>query len=248
MVTVRPRIMKSYHLRIFLLLFSLAGPVVVHDLRADEPTVCAKPIQKAEFASTMNRVETRYSEINDLHAQFLQESFFLGLGEKKTSSGTLTFAKPGKMNWDYREPEKQHFISNGKTLWFYQPTLNQVTISPFQQSFQSDLPVSFLLGLGKLSEDFSLESGCVIGDRISLVLAPKNPDKEIQQFSLTVDAKDFTPRGATIRDPGGNETTIKLQHAEINSGTRSATFEFAIPKGADVIYADQAAPKPSTLQ
>lgn len=230
--------MKRGFLVAGILPFVILGSFLPRWCLADEGHGCVKSLAKDQLKGILAKVEIRYSEITDLKADFLQESFFLGLGERKSSAGVLAFSKPGKMNWEYKEPEPQHFISDGHTLWFYQPDLNQVTVSDFSQSFHSDLPVSFLLGLGKLQEDFTVSEGCDLGERLSLSLSPKNPDKEIQEFYLVVDSKDFTPKGATIQDPGGNETTIRLQKVSVNSGTRNEDFKFVIPKGVDVINAN----------
>ena len=42
--------------------------------------------------------------------------------------GKVYFKKKGMMRWDYQVPN-QKLISNGQTLWYYQPEENQVFVS-----------------------------------------------------------------------------------------------------------------------
>lgn len=201
--------------------------------------VCAGA--KANGKDVLAGVEKFYAGMSGLSAKFVQESTFAGLEISQTSHGSVRFQRPGNMDWEYSEPDKQTFIADGKTLWFYQPDLKQVTISDFRQAFRSDLPVSFLLGLGTLSGSFNLKKVCSVPKGLLLDLAPKNPDAQgLRGFSLIVDAKDYSPRGSRVTDIGGNETMILFSEAQLAPSFPDKTFEFSIPRGADIIDQRQA--------
>jgi outer membrane lipoprotein carrier protein len=187
------------------------------------------------------KIQQRYSEISDLSAMFSQESLFLGLNQRKSAKGRLRFLKPGMMDWEYLEPEPQRFVADGQTLWFYQPELSQVTVSEFKKSFESDLPVSFLLGLGSLQESFDLIKTCRGLDKLTLHLKSKSADSSVAGFELSVNKNDYTPMGALITDVGGNETKISFSELKINTGVKPEIFKFEIPKGVDIIRTEQLA-------
>ncbi|OVE80067.1 hypothetical protein BVY02_01405 [bacterium J17] len=196
---------------------------------------CTKPLPEIQQKTVLESVERRYGEIFDLSAEFSQNSYYLGTNQRKSSSGTLSFKKPGKMDWRYLKPKAQRFVGDGKLLWFYEPELEKVTVGDFEKSFKSDLPVSFLLGIGKLSERFVVAKACFTSKGIALKLEPKKSDASLQEFFLLVDKNSFNPLGAQMVDVGGNETTITFDKVEVNTQIADSVFEIEIPKGVDFI-------------
>ncbi len=192
-------------------------------------------LDNAELNRTLLAVEKRYASIKDLSAAFHQQSTFTGLNQTKASTGVVFFRSPGMMNWEYTKPVPQIFVGDGTVLWFYQPDLNQVTLSDFKRSFSTELPVSFLLGLGKVGDNFKAERGCRFENLLLVELVPLSPDPNLSAFHLLVDAKDHTPRGAKVIDVGGNETTILFEEVKLNSNVPLDRFAFTVPKGVDVI-------------
>src|SRR4029077_2792274 len=51
------------------------------------------------------------------------------LKKQITERGHLLVKKPGKMRWDYTDPEKKEFISDGLKMYSYIPADKQVTVS-----------------------------------------------------------------------------------------------------------------------
>ena len=155
---------------------------------------CSSSIPDASIL--IQKVSQRYSQVSSLKANFEQSSFFLGLGDTVRSSGTLAFKKPGRMDWSYTQPDPQRFISDGSKVWFYQPDLNQVTVGDFQKAFSSDIPVTFLLGVGELSSSFELIKGCQSDKGYEFFLKPKAQDPNLKDFVLYVDTQSLLPKGA----------------------------------------------------
>ena len=58
----------------------------------------------------------------------------------------------------------QTVVADGTTLWLYQPKEQQVMKAPFDAAFRSTTPISFLTGVGRITDDFSRAtldgSGC----------------------------------------------------------------------------------------
>ena len=104
-----------------------------------------------------------------------------------------------------------------------------------KKAFKSDLPVSFLLGVGRLGENFSLTKACKSEAGTVLNLEAKKPDPNLQEFYLLVDRDKQIPIGAKIVDFGGNETSISFQDVELNTALEDSKFSFDIPRGTDVI-------------
>lgn len=204
-------------------------------LLAEERFECSAELATTKQAKLLDSVEQRYRAVKSVSADFEQQSYFAGLDQIETSQGQVVFKTPGKMDWQYVAPQRQRFVADGKTLWFFQEEENQVTLGDFEESFRSDLPVSFLLGVGTLQESFSLKSACRAGEYLLAKLEPKTTDPGLQAFMLLVRPKDYVPVGAKILDVGGNETAIVLTDIKLNKSVQDARFKFSIPMGVDII-------------
>src|SRR5947209_18376646 len=83
--------------------------------------VAAAQEKKPEVAATVvARVQKYYDATKDLRAKFEQQLESPSRAPSK-ASGDVWLKKPGKMRWDYAKPEKKVIVSDGATLWFYDP-------------------------------------------------------------------------------------------------------------------------------
>lgn len=219
-----------------LLLGLLCGVLSGGDLAFASPAFkCTASIDGSAQSELVAAIEKQYTTIDSLEAKFEQRSYVLAQNRETIDRGTVAFRKPGKMNWEYQAPNAQSFITDGTVLWYFQPQLNQVELRDFTRSFQSDLPVSFLLGIGRLSESFTLKSACRSTQGVIAEFLAKRAESNLQEFSLLVDPATHTPLGARIIDVGGNETEILFASLQTNTAVSESKFTFEIPKGTDII-------------
>src|SRR5205085_9079615 len=71
------------------------------------------------------KLQARYDTTSAFRADFAQRTAVASVGDSDVAKGTVAFRKPGKMRWNYREPDEQQIISDGTTLWIYQPADQQ---------------------------------------------------------------------------------------------------------------------------
>ena len=83
------------------------------------------PISAEELA---RRIEARHRSVRDLTARFVQTYRSGLLGREMVETGILSLKPPGRMRWEYREPEKKTFVSDGKNFYFYVPADRQVIV------------------------------------------------------------------------------------------------------------------------
>ena len=55
------------------------------------------------------------------------------------------------MRWDYTEPERKQFVSDGTKIYFYIPADKQVIVSPVPADAEATTPALFLAGKGRLT-------------------------------------------------------------------------------------------------
>lgn len=183
------------------------------------------------------RVQERYDATTSFSASFDQEMRVEAGGQTIRSAGRVWFQRPGKMNWSYESPEPQTIVADGRFLWVYQPEDHQVLKAPLRDAFESRTPVSFLLGVARIEQDFTPALLAPAADgSLRLKLVPKSdPGGSLGSLMLEVDPVTFDLRAASIRDSLGNTTRVLLRDLRRNEPVDEALFRFAVPYGADVI-------------
>jgi outer membrane lipoprotein carrier protein len=197
--------------------------------------------------TVLAEVQKRYENTNDIEASFLQEYIGKVMKRAQRGEGKVFFKKKGMMRWDYQAPN-QKLISNGLTLWYYQPEENQVFVSDVSKVIKEKTPLAFLAGEGDLSRDFKLlnfnESVSQKEENFVLELTPKEPNAALSKLTLTVDKKTYYVIQADVFDGLGNVTRTRFIDIKTNVGLSNSFFNFTIPPGAEVLKMQEPSPPP----
>jgi outer membrane lipoprotein carrier protein len=179
------------------------------------------------------RVEQRHRAINDLTARFVQTYRSGMIGREVVERGELSIKRPGRMRWEYRQPEKKTFVADGKSFYFYVPADKQVIVRA--QAKDKSLPALLLSGQADLLAEFdvSLESDTSAGFR-RLKLVPRKSDPEVEWVTLDVDAGDRI-RAIAMADVQGNRSRFEFQDIRENVGLKDGLFNFRVPPGVEVV-------------
>ena len=98
----------------------------------------------------VKRFESAYRGARALQVTFLERYSENG-HIVRSEAGIAYFRRPGKMRWEYESPEKNLFLVDGKSAWFYVPADHTVTRVPAKQSTDWRTPLALLAGEVKLS-------------------------------------------------------------------------------------------------
>lgn len=201
---------------------SLAGLLPAGE-RPEDPGLLVEKLQK------------RYDSTQDFVADFQQETQIRSLNRRTKGKGKLYFKRPGKMLWRYEEPKGQWVLADGKNFYYYQPEQGQILKSALRSAWNSEIPLSFLLGLGSLKRDFNATLKGSVGSELQLQLLPKVDQGRIGQLLLGIDAGTFDIRWAQVVDPVGNVTTVRFSGLQRDTGLKDPLFQVKIPEGAEVV-------------
>jgi outer membrane lipoprotein carrier protein len=194
-------------------------------------------------------VQKRYENTSDFEAQFVQEYVGKVMQRLQKGEGKVYFKKRGMMLWDYQTP-KQKLISNGQTLWYYQPEENQVFVSDISNILKEKTPLAFLAGEGNLSRDFNLvnfnEALSAREENYVVELAPKEPNATLSKLVLTVDKKNYAVIQTDVIDGLGNITRTRFLNIKTNLSLQDSLFQFTIPPGTEIIKNQGGAPPPAS--
>ena len=192
------------------------------------------PARADELADALRTLQQRYESTRTLVAKFRQEVESPTMAGKLTSNGTVSFEKPNRMRWDYAAPDRQTIVSDGETLWIYQPEEKQVLKAPLREAFQATTPVTFLAGLGHVDRDFTPTLESSADDRWVLKLVPREA-RGVGTLMLVVRKGDASIEEARISDPLGTTTRLALSDEKRNVSLGADLFHFTPPPGVDVV-------------
>jgi outer membrane lipoprotein carrier protein len=199
----------------------------------------ARAAESGSADAMVDRLQRNYDATNDFVTNFQQETEVKTLNRTLKSSGKLWYKRPGKMLWRYETPKDQFVLADGKHLYFYQPEQNQIIKSPLQNAFRTDIPLSFLLGLGNLKKDFNGTLKATEEQQHILRLEPKAEAGGYSDITMGVSKTTFDILWVSVRDGSGNVTTIRFLDMRKGVGVNDSLFNLQIPPGADIVELGQ---------
>jgi len=184
-------------------------------------------------------LQKHYDSIKDFQADFVHRYQGGVLRKGISERGHVQVKKPGKMRWDYSEPEKKQFIADGVRIYTYIPEDRQVVVSAQPRDSQTTTPALFLAGKGDLVRDFTPSlvpnpPGMPSGSR-SLKLVPRSPQPDYDWLVFTIDASTYAIQGLLTMDAQGGESAFVFTNLKENAGVADKVFAFSIPRGVDVV-------------
>lgn len=213
-----------------LLALWLAAPPPAAADSASDAQACAERAVEA--------VQQRYRRLADLRARFEQTTRAVALGSAaaatQRASGRVWFAKPGKMRWSYEEPEPSLMVSDGRTLWLYDPTLGEAQRLPVGEGALSGAAIQFLLGEGDIHAAFEVRPEACDEASASLTLVPREP-ASYERLGIRADPRTGDVLETRIVDLLGNATEVRFSELEANRDPPADVFTFEVPEGVRVI-------------
>ena len=186
-------------------------------------------------------IQKQYQSILSFSGHFIQSSHYADTktGPKK-AEGLISYKRPGKMRWLYDKPEEQLLVTNGQTMWLYDPLLENVTIQKLEKITEGTA-LSFLLGLANLQTDFihrGITKNLPIGeDGLILELKPIKTTANLAFIQLNVNPKTYNLQAIALMDQQDNYRTIKLIKMKYNLEIEDNFFEFKVTNDMEVIQA-----------
>ena len=170
--------------------------------------------------------------ISTLSADVSQLILESGGGLLEESTIAMRLRKPGGFYWETLDPFPELIVTDGETLWNYQPDLEQVVIEDWDRS-QAELAAQLLNGeTGGLADEY----------RVTLVTAP-----ELHRFELLPLAPDSPYALIAIEFVGeeldiirldnrnGQQTVWRFLNLERNGPLEDSLFVFTPPPGIEIV-------------
>lgn len=186
----------------------------------------------------LDRLQRHYQQTTSFSARF-QEKIKPAGGIERQRDGTVYYRKPGRMRWEFGGSDQEIIVSDGQTLYTYQPDLNQVIETPLEQAFRSSSAASFLLGVGDVERDFeaSLPADPPSDGLKHVLLKPKAGGDSIE---MALDPATLDIRNLRLTDQLGDVTNLAFSELKTGAALDDKLFTFTPPAGADIVKAPPA--------
>jgi outer membrane lipoprotein carrier protein len=221
--------------------FALLAALPARADGAAEPEHAATGDGEADacLRSAVDAIQRRYASIRDLSARFTQTSRSVALGTGASSTGTaakgtVVFAKPDKMRWSYEEPEPSLVVSDGETLWLYDPGRREVQRLGVADDYLSGAAIQFLLGQGDVFRDFRVRAESCSPAAARLELVPRRA-ASYERLRIRVDSAAGEILETAVVDLLGNVTEVAFAGIRVNLDPDPELFRFEPPAGVRVI-------------
>ncbi|HZX81748.1 MAG TPA: outer membrane lipoprotein chaperone LolA [Lysobacter sp.] len=172
--------------------------------------------------------------LKTLDGRFTQQVFDARGKLKESSGGRVALAAPRQFRWEYAKPYPQQIVADGKTVWIYEPDLQQVTKRP-QGAEERSSPLAALTDPSKLDAQFVVQESGKANGLEWITLTPKGDGSSAGFRTAKL---GFGPQGLArmqVVDQLGQRTDIAFSGWKRNAALPAATFRFTPPKGVDVI-------------
>ena len=191
-------------------------------------------------AITLEQVQERYLEMQSFQGNFQQTTIIESEARRASASGMIAYQRPGKMRWEYQEPDPQLLVTDGNTLWLYDHLLENVTIQELAV-VTDGTALAFLLGAGELTDDFTqrrMQKSLLDSDKSwkVLELVPNREKSAIEFLQLGVDSESGNLEALLFKDNSGSVRIIEFEALSYNVGFSEGFFSFEIPPGMEVIH------------
>ena len=206
-------------------------------------TVFAAPVAASEQQATTNLVK-QLSDIRSLSANFEQtakatsgakapqKKGLTGQHMNQTFTGVMKVARPGKFFWETSSPSKQTIVASGKTVWIYDPDLQQAVRQSLDDQV-ANTPALLLSGdtsqIMKAYRVTQPDKG-----KTYYTLLPKDQDGAFQSLTISFGARN-APTLMILQDSLGQTTHVRFNNVKVNAQIPASTFNFTPPKGTDII-------------
>lgn len=184
-------------------------------------------VASSVWADAARDLKSRLDKVSSFHASFTQKVTDGSGNAVQEGQGDLWVKRPNLFNWHMTQPDESILVSDGKTLWFFNPFVEQATATWLKDA-TSNTP--FMLIARNQASDWQQYNIKQNGDEF--VLTPKGSNGNLKQFTINVSTNGTINQfGAVEQDDQRSSYQLKSQQ---NGAVDASKFTFTPPQGVTV--------------
>ncbi|MYM59897.1 outer membrane lipoprotein chaperone LolA [Vibrio sp. OCN044] len=179
------------------------------------------------FAAPKDELNKRLQLSEGFSADFTQQLISPEGDVLTKGAGKVDISRPSLFRWETISPDENVLVSDGKSLWYYSPFIEQVSIYSQEQATEQ---TPFVLLTRNKPSDWDSYKVSQQGDFFTLI--PTSVDSNQGSFKLEIDKKGAV-KGFSIVEQDGQRSDFKFNNVSLSKPS-SERFTFTIPKGVEV--------------
>ncbi len=187
---------------------------------------------QSETQELLEKLQKKYAKLKDATFEFSQTTKFSITKVSQTLSGTVKSKKK-----KYRiETENGLIITDGSSVWRYNPEKHQVLVDKYKDDPQTLTPDRVVEDATK--EYYYVKTGTEKhkDDQFSIIkLTPKSESSSIKSLKLWIDEDALTISKIEMTDITDNTTSYIITSFTTNTELPDSLFKFTPPEGVEVI-------------
>lgn len=173
----------------------------------------------------------RLSGFDHFSATFSQQVIDEEQNILQEGHGKLSVKKPNLVFWQTEQPEESVIVSDGETLWFYDPFIEQATAYRVDDSV-ANTPILLLTSTDKvLWQQYSVTQT----NHDDFLIHANDINSRVKTLELNFVSNSAILKSLSIIDSTGQLSVIKLADVAINQTIEPNLFKFILPDG---VYLD----------
>lgn len=169
-------------------------------------------------------------------ARFRQSLLSGALGAQTIETGRLYLERPGKLRWDYLDPDRKVALLVGRRTELYLEDEHELRRGVL--SDEAGLFPKLLAGDGRVDELFDaalVPAPPEGGGEIGLELTPRGAAVAVSKVVLALHRGDYGITSALVLDEMGNRTSYAFSQAKRNGKLPIGIFAFEPPPGTEIV-------------
>lgn len=185
-----------------------------------------------ESGPARSELEKFAGELERFKADFTQTVMSQDGSIQDKTQGQVWLQSPDKLRWVYSGEFPEIIVADGKNIWIYDVSLEQVTVKP-QSDQATDSPLMVLADVSQLDQQFKVTEMGEFEDMLLLELRSLDGESEFERILLGLEPGGI--RMMTMEDAFGQRTEIQFENALVNPPAEPDQFLFTPPEGTDVV-------------
>ncbi|MBA6262760.1 outer membrane lipoprotein chaperone LolA [Colwellia sp. Bg11-12] len=189
-------------------------------------------LEKPKKASQMvkDTLIKKLASLEYFTADFKQQVLDAEGNELQNALGTLAVKKPNLVHWNTAEPDETLIVSDGVTLWFFDPFVEQVSAYLLEKALMNT-PILLLTSSDPtLWQHYSVSST----DENNYLIHAIDNNAQVKTLELRFKENSHELNSFTILDATGQLSIFKLSQFDDKHSPDSALFIYEIPEGVQL--------------
>ncbi|MHC6526886.1 outer membrane lipoprotein chaperone LolA [Vibrio proteolyticus] len=179
------------------------------------------------LATPKDELSARLAKNDGFSADFTQQVTSPEGDVVMEGEGTVEIARPSLFRWTTNTPDENVLVSDGQSVWYYSPFIEQVTIYRQEQATEQ---TPFVLLTRNRNSDWDNYAVVQKGDLFTLT--PTAVDSNQGKFQIDINTKGVV-KGFNVIEQDGQKSQFTFSKVNL-SKPKADRFTFVVPQGVEV--------------